>query len=286
MTLSVGRHALVGAGLGFAVVALALAGAIASSGSSTAAIGYVFLPFYALGLGALPGALLGACVGVARAEERFGKVSRSAALVVVVSAGLCGAGYVIHGAWLTFEVQRVATLDASRLVEAATTGVFANNRFLLGAVAQNPAAPSALLHDIAKRADPALHKAMGSFFPVMGNNRKGLATLRLVARHPSVAPETLELLVKSPDDYVVADAAMSPKLKPETVAALASANSPRINRGLALNPATPPDVLLRLSASTEFALRLAVAGNPSTPEAALTKLREDSDELIRRAAKR
>jgi len=46
---------------------------------------------------------------------------------------------------------------------------------------------------------PDLHRRMGAMPPIMGENTKGLAVMRLVVLHPNVEERTLIELAKSPD---------------------------------------------------------------------------------------
>ncbi len=124
---------------------------------------------------------------------------------------------------------------------------FNRNKFVLGAIAQNPATSAELLDRVAKLNDPSLQNAMGSLFPVLGDNRKGLAVMRLVVKNPNVSASTIEYLANtSQTDYVLGDIAGNPKTSIETLRRLEAKRNYLIDWGLAQNQKTPPDVFSKL----------------------------------------
>src|SRR5690606_24098938 len=122
-------------------------------------------------------------------------------------------------------VRATRAMTAAQLDEVFARSKWNRDRFFLGALAQHPAAGGELLDRIAALPDPALYESMGSLWDVMGENRKGIAVMRLVAHHPNARGDTLARL---------ADGSHADSLRHE----------------LARNPNTPPAVLRRWFDST------------------------------------
>lgn len=147
----------------------------------------------------------------------------------------------------------------------------------------NPNATTAQLDHIARLPDPALHRRMGSVWPVMPGNGKGLAVMRLVARHKSVSVSTLELLAKSPDPYVLGDVVANAKTPTTIIRQLDGSHELLVRWGLAANPATPPDMLQKLARDENEYTRAQVASNPGTPVETLEQLSQDPVWHVRRS---
>ena len=76
-------------------------------------------------------------------------------------------------------------MNGAQLERALEESPFSRDKYFLGALAQHPAASSALLNRIASLEDPALSERMWSLWNVMGENRAGASVKDLVARHPN-----------------------------------------------------------------------------------------------------
>ncbi len=216
---------------------------ISRSKSSTAAVGYIFLPFYAAFMSLLA-FLAGWCVGYFvvwyRSPAKAGRTSAIAAAMVPVIL-------LLVGGW------RLTTLS---------------------------------------------------------HRRDQLAAIRLAARDGNAAPESLERLAASTNEYVLGDVAGSPKLSEATLRKLADHGGYLVEWGLARNRSVPGDILSRLAGSpneytrgnvaanpnapTEVLavlskdvvthVRVSVAQNPSTPSSTIEGLLGDADETVRRLA--
>jgi hypothetical protein len=294
--------------------ALVLVWSILQSPSSTAAIGLLFVPFVAL----LPG-LFGCVVGGAAAFlwRWWGTPERSWSPAVMLAAAslvllLGGTGiWLAKNLRLWGAVDRVLQMEATELSSYFARGALREDRFVLGAIAQNPAADAALLEAIAHRDDPALHERMGSLFPLLGTNRRGLAVMRLVARHPNVTTAALVHLSQSPDGYVLGEVAGNEKTPVDLLRRLHARGGYLMEWGLARNPRTPPEILHTLaSSSNEYTrgsvahnsatrtedleqlvgdpvwhVRRSVAMNPAAPEELLERLAGDGDDRVSRVAR-
>ena len=209
------------------------------------------------------------------------------------------------------EVRRIETMQSVELEAVLNQRDLARNKFILGAIAQNPNAPPAALHRIATMDRPELYERMGSSFDVMGKNRKGLAVMRLVAGNPNTSAEDLEHLATSTNEYVLGDVAASPKLSAATLEKLANRGGYLIDWGLATNSKSPgrilsnlaekqneytrsyvamnqstrAEILTMLSNDPVWHVRSRVAQNPSTPQTVIEKLASDQDERVRSSAK-
>ena len=171
---------------------------------------------------------------------------------------------------------------AAAACQDATVGNPSNlptNKHALGRLLEDPNLSAETLHQIASLPSPALHKRMmGS-----GQNRKGLAVMRLVARHPNVEEQTLVLLAKSSDEYVRADVAMNSKTPVDILYRFYVLQRDYLMEwGLAYNKNTPADILHDLATSPNEYTRSDVAKNPGTPIADLEKLVKDPVWHVRR----
>ena len=201
------------AGIVGALVALAVsAKGILSSGSSTAAIGFVFVPFIAIAVAVLAGVwglALGTVVSHHRGVRGALRPVLLMAWVVSVAAPTAVAWEVAAGLALQREVHALESLDAAGLEAAFSGSRFRDDKFFLGAVAQHGAASPRLLERIAALPDPALRESMGSLWDVMGRNREGASVLRLVARHPATPADVLRRLAADEDVPLSREAAQA-----------------------------------------------------------------------------
>ena len=163
---------------------------------------------------------------------------------------------------------------------------FRRDKYFLGALAESPAAGAALLERIASLEDPALFEPMWSLWDVMGENRKGMAVMRLVARHRSVSGGTLARLEAHPDSgKLITEILANPSLPAPLLAKHAADTHYRAEWGLALNPGTPPEVMERLSRSENLYTRFNLVYNDATPREILERLARDPDALLAQRAR-
>ena len=254
--------------------------------SSTTAVGYFFLPFVAL-IVAVKFGVFGYCAHYA--VKKTASRRRRILAFLIALALLFSFLYWLGSALISCKVVReVRTLDREGVSRFLETSPFKANKFALNAILERQDIDAQTLYKIAQIPSPELHKRMGSAFPVMGKNRKGLAVMRLVAKHPNVDAKTLALLTNSPDDYVLGDVAANPKTPPECLAKLIQKGGQLVDWGLARNPNTPPEALHDLAFSVkkyqgsglQFT-RADVAKNKATSLVDLEKLSKDPDWLVR-----
>jgi len=261
--------------------------AIGRSTSSTAPIGYVFIPFNILPFGVLF-YLFGYCLPdlgdwLKSSDPRQNIWARLRALIVVGLALWAGVE-VRRGVLLVRTVENLAEARYAELESFLKESKFKNNRFALGALVANPNATSEMLDYIAQLPDPALHRGMGSLWPLTPGNGKGLAVMRLVALNKNVSEKALVLLAQSPDPYVLGDVAANAKTPIKIIRQLADNQDMSVRWGLAANPATPPEILQKLAGDSSEYTRSRVAGNPGTPAETLELLSKDSTWHVRRSA--
>jgi hypothetical protein len=276
----------VGAAVGYAGGAAVLVAAILRSPSSTAAIGFLFVPFYAL-VPALLGFALGgsAAYGLGWWRGPRGRPGASVLASLAVLVLVLGAGglTVAENLRRMRAVEDVLEMDAGALASYFEKGGLRRDKFVLGAIAQNPKARAPLLGAIAGLDDAALHRKMGSLFPVLGENQRGLAVMRLVARHENVSTATLVQLSRSPDTYVRGEVAGSAKTPAEVLRRLHAEGGYLIEWGLARNPHAPRELLHELAGSENQYTRGSAAGNRGTSPEDLEQLAGDSVWHVRRA---
>ena len=243
-----------GLGVGFVgaiAISALLVFTILRSTSSTTAIGFVFIPVYFV-IAFLGFFIWGYSLGyiktwLANTSRIFNFKTILAFLVGICFAVLLFDG-LGKGLLLTSVVSQIQEMKTDQeLQNTFDTSFFKSNKFVLGAIAQNPAVSAELLDRIAKLNDPSLHDAMGSLFPVLGDNRKGLAVMRLVVNNSNVSANTIEYLANtSQTDYVLGDIAGNPKTSIETLRRLEAKKDYLIDWGLAQNQKTPPDIFAKL----------------------------------------
>ena len=277
-----------GIGGALAVAGLSVKG-IQSSGSSTAAIGYLYLPLVAI-FAAIPIALWGAALGHAvlrlRGKVQGPRMMLVAALAVAASLPALVAYQVHYGLGLEAAVREVPGMDVMALDRAYEQSRFRRDRYLLAAIAQNPLVRPGLLARIAADKDPGLYEPLGSLWDVMGENRKGLAVMRLVARHPNTRDETLAKLADGPHAHqVIYELAANPHTPASALERWYESNDAMVEWGLALNPRTPQRVMARLAVSQNIYTRLNLTYNPATPRELLDRLAADADASIAGSAK-
>ena len=275
--------------LGALVTAALSVKGIFSSGSSTAALGFITLPLVAV-LAAIPVAAWGAALGHVVLRWR-GKVQSPpmvlvAALAVAAALPVAVGVEVVHGLRLEAAVRDVRDMDVAQLGRAFEDSPFRQDRYFLGAIAQNPAAQGYVLGRIAALRAPELYEPMGSLWDVMGDNRKGLAVIRLVARHPNTDSVILARLAAEPNAQVaVHELAANPRTPMPVLERWFNSTDYLVEWGFALNPNTPQRVMARLAASQNLYARMNLTFNQATPREILERLAQDTDENVARNAR-
>lgn len=277
-----------GVGGGLAVAVLSTK-AIFASGSSTAALGFIYLPLVAA-LAAIPIGLWGLALGHAvlwlRGAVQSPRMVFVAALLVACSLPAFVAYEVQRGLRLEAAVRGLRAMDALELDRAYEEDTpFRRDLFFLAALAQHPNARAGLLERIAGLQDAELYEPIGSLWDVMGENRKGLAPMRLLARNPNTDGATLAKLADGPRaEKIVTELAANPRTPLPVLQRWFESSDERVERGLALNPKTPQRVMERLSASPNLYTRLNLAYNRATPREILDRLASDAEESVARNA--
>ena len=247
----------------FAVVCILGGWIIQSSSSSTAAIGFIFLPFEAFII-AIPFFVIGFCAHYAivklRQRARVGYLF--AAIAAMLTALFISVFVYTLAIWIA--VDRVRTMPQSQHEAFLKDSIWRTNKYVLGALLEHPELSAESLYQIAMIPSPDLHQRFGAIPPIMGKNTHGLAVMRLVVRHPNVDERTLIELAKSPDSYVQGDVAGNSKTPVEILRHFF--NMPDrdylIDWGLAQNPNTPADILHELAKSPDESTRRIVERNP------------------------
>jgi hypothetical protein len=262
---------------------------ILSHGSSTAGLGFIFLPLVAAAA-AVPigiwGAALGHVVLHLRGRAAEPRILFWVALVAAVSLPLTVGYEIWNGRSLEGAVAETRRMDEAALERAFDESPFRRNKYFLGALAENPAAGAALLERIASLEAPALYEPMWSLWNVMGENRKGIAVMRLVARHRNVSGGTLARLEAHPDaGKLITEVLANPNLPAPLLAKHAADTHYLAEWGLALNPRTPAAVMERLSRSANLYTRFNLVYNDATPREILERLAQDPDALLAQRAR-
>lgn len=273
---------------GALAVAVLSARGIFASGSATAAFGFVYLPLVAA-LAALPIAIWGAALGHAvlrlRGRVHSPRAVFLAALAVAAALPALVVYEVQRGLRLEAAVREVRAMDVLQLDRALDDSPFGRDRYYLAALAQHPQARAGLLARIAALQEPGLYEPLGGLWDVMGENREGLAVMRLVARHPNTDGETLARLAAAPEAArVLQEVLANPRTPPAVLERHYDSSDAPAEQGLALNPKTPQRVMERLAASPHSSARRNLAHNRATPRELLDRLARDADESVARSA--
>ena len=269
--------------IGAIVVSILIVFTIFSSTSSTAAIGFIFIPVWFV-ISFIGFFVLGYCTGYIKTWltniPRVFNLKVVLAFVVGVFLSIFVIGGLAKGLILTSLTSQIRGMNSSqKLSDTFDNSYFNRNKFILGAITQNKATSAELLDRIAKLNDPSLQDAMGSLFPVLGDNRKGLAVMRLVIRNQNVSASTIEYLANSSQvDYVLGDIAGNPKTSVETLRRLEIKKNYLIDWGLAQNQKTPHDVFAKLLEREKYFTQRTtlemLLRNPSVPSEVHTKASE------------
>jgi len=278
------------AGIAGALAAAALSvKGIFSSGSSTAALGFLAVPFIAAVAAVVTG-IWGAALGHVVLHMRGGVYSLRP---VLIAASLAAASLplticyeVWHGVALERAVKEARSMNAAQLEESFAVSAWRRNKFFLGILASHESASSSLLARIAELEDPELYERMGSLWDVMGENRKGLAVMRLVARNRNTPAAALQKLEAGPHaGKLITELLANPNTPAPVLAKHAADTNYLAEWGLALNPNTPVAVMERLSRSSDLYSRMNLTYNKATPHEILERLARDPDPGLARNAK-
>ena len=242
--------------VGTVVMAVIEVKSIQRHSSSTAAIGFLFIPFYAVPAGLIT-ALWG--ISIRNVWHSLRGLRQMAQWLIIGSWGLAFilptaiTREVVQGLRLKTAVDEVHRMKDEQLDVAFDHSPWKRNKYLLGAIAQNANASTDLLDRIASIPDSALYEKMWSHWDLMGVNSRGLAVMRLVIDHRNVSATTLEKLASSPyaNEYVLSD--------------------------LLSNQKTPLEVLKKHADTRELVMKWSLARNPNTPIEVLERLAKDLD---------
>jgi hypothetical protein len=262
---------------------------IFSSASSTAAIGFIFVPFVAIAAmvgSGIWGFALGCVWSSVRGVQRYAPALLAAAWVLALAVPAAIGWEAWRGLALQGAVRAVRGMTAGELDEVFGRSRWNRDKYFLGALVQNGAASPALLDRIAALPDAELYDSMGSLWDVMGENRKGIAVMRLLAHHPNTRGDTLARLADGPHaDKLRHELARNPNTPAGVLARWFDSTDYLVEWGLALNPRTPPVVMERLSRSADRYTRMNLTYNAATPAAILERLAQDPDEILARTAR-
>lgn len=245
--------------LGASIFAGLQIAAILRSTSSTAAIGFIFVPIWScLAFGVF--FLFGYSIGYVRSGMNKNKVN---VLTVVAATFIVGfGGYLakeIVTGWIVMNLvsEIENTGNNEKLVKIFNDSFLGQNKFVLGAMALKPTVSQELLDQIAHLENSELYEAMGSLLPLLGSNSKGLCVMRLVVVNDNVSPKTIEYLAtKTKQEYVLGTIAGSSKTSEATLRKLAQQENYLVDWGLAQNRNTPQDVFpLLLNRKKDFTHR-------------------------------
>ncbi len=280
-------------------IGYALLAAVATSkiDSSTAAIGYIFIPFAAFVI-AIKVGFYGLALSYAFyvVKQKYSKIN----FFFIVSLFI-----LLYGCWWVAR-QSIQIIQVRAAIKSVQTTHSAeeiakifnesqkilddNRQYILEAIALNPATSAQTLRDIADLNIASLHQRTYSLFFYQPENRKGFAVMRLVAKHPHTDEATLQILSNSPSSYVVEEVAQNPRVATSLLRTLWQEHGNNIALAISRNPHTPPEILVTLANEPELEpkgnemmqewLKANIAKNPNTPPEILEKLSHEQSWLI------
>ena len=228
----------------FSIVAGVLS--ISRSTSSTAAVGYVFLPLYAAIMSALA-FLAGWCVGYFlvwyRSPTKTGRIS-------AVAAALLSVTLVVLAGWAltTFNhrrdelaVMRLAAKDPKTAPEDLKRLAASANEYVLGDVAGNPKLPEATLRKLANH---------GGYLVDWG-----------LAHNRSTPGDILSRLAGSPNEYTRGYVASNPSASEGVLAELSKDGIEHVRLSVAQNPSTPRTTIELLRGDADETVRMLANAN-------------------------
>jgi hypothetical protein len=256
--------------------------------SSTAAIWFLAVPIYSLGIGTIfylvTWALSVLFVCATAMDQRK---ARPKALHIIASVTvLLGAAVILSGyAYSAFLASKAANPSASQEeLERLFRHHWARyDRFVMAALARNDKCPPGVLFELARRDTAEFRERHSTFRDLIRNDFRSV--LEHVASNPTTPPEALEVLANSPALFVVREVARNPHTPKSVLVELSRRDDLVILSALAGNPSTPAEILGRLSRHQDISIRSAVAFNPSTPGDVLQKLASDANRNVSIPAK-
>lgn len=242
------KFALVGAIYGGSTV---ISG-VQSSSSSTAALGYIVLPFAILACAIMFG-FAGFCLSHFLRIKASKPIPMLAYILIVIAIGIPGffAYIELLNAYLCQRTTYIRNLTAHGLEELMQDPP--SNKFELAAITENQNITELMLDKIAKINNPDLYERQGAYWEcINGKNRKGLAVMRLVALNPNVSASTLEYLAAhTHNEYVLGNIISNPKISDDTLRRVyeefkLNSYPDLIYWGIAQNPNAPVDILTEM----------------------------------------
>lgn len=224
---------------------------IQNSLSSTAAIGYVFLPVTAIFVFLFFG-FLGYCLGVVIEKWNERKtLGFYLSFCVVILAGVYFGTGGIELAMTKHTLNKIKDMNSTQIEQAfydrPKFSIHGYDVFVIAAIARDLSTSAKVLDQIAHLKDPRFDERLGSLFNLNGANKRGFAINRLIVMNENVAPETLVYLSDSNNFYVLGDIAMNKKTPREILLKLYERSKHNsqgymIEWGLKSNPNTPGEV--------------------------------------------
>jgi hypothetical protein len=226
--------------------------AIITSRSSTAAIGYIFLPFYSIAV-AVAGFLfswsflyLGRFV-----LERLGKISNrltSIPPLVLALLILSLTGFIVQG-WVArhklLNATTSASTDAESLEKILAQAISSRDLEVMSKLAKNS---NTSISDLLRIFDSCKHN-VADFNP--------------------------------PEYIVYYSLAQNPQTPPDILVVLAKCQQSTIRLAVGMNPSTPTNTLFQLSNDKVSLVRTWLTSNPKIPKELLLQLANDPDKIVR-----
>jgi hypothetical protein len=229
--------------------------AIATSRSSTAAVGYIFLPFYSVAVAGAGFLVSWSVMYIVRfTVERLGIISKritAIPLLIVAVLTLCTTALIARHRLVRQELLRAAASASTNpdRLEKILAGAFSSRDLpVLSLLAKNPSTPPA---DLIRIYDFSKH-SVSEF---------------------------------NPPEYVVFHSlAQNPRTPPDILVVLAACPQMSIRVGVGMNPGTPTETLRKLSRDKENLVRSWMTSNPKIPKELLLQLANDPDQIVRNYA--
>src|SRR5574338_368952 len=160
-------------------------------------------------VGASSGFLIFACLKKRHIISTKGIMSS----VFLIAFLIISLGPFYHYVHIKFIINKINQMDRAQLQQAIHQYKNESSKdkpFIYSAIATNLHADAEIFHQVVMLQDPSLTQNMWSIGGLLGKNLRGYSVLRLIAQNKNSRVETLNLLAKSSDYYILEDVAGNP----------------------------------------------------------------------------
>ncbi len=280
----------------FAAHFMVQANTIMRSGSSTASIGFIFLPIEATISAArvwLFAFALGYFITALLLDSPKFNIFVFIFVFIILKGIFLFTSAALDVIKTKLTIYEINAIHGSNLIDnqLAQYTIYPkeNQPFILEAIVLNPFTSSETLDQIAKINEPALEDKLESLYFFQPANSKGFSVKRLIARNPNTTAETLRELAQSSSQFVVEDIVANPNTPDDVLVSLWDKYGNKIAYSITLNPHVDAKILEEVAHQKEpienssmitTLTKANIAKNPNTPVEILEELSNEKEWAI------